>query len=171
MKFTIWPKSWGRALLNCLVIPLVLEGCYAAMPFQYTNYDLKPYYDDYMIMVKERCRSNQYFHPNKMILIIKNIKQNKDYNPNTDGRIVGECTYLPSTFFEIDVDKQTWEYLTELDRKAIMFHELRHCVFMIDNHSLDPNNYFYADLPGNLTESKLYQQVIDDINNSCGVKK
>lgn len=93
----------------------------------------------------------------------------------TSGKIVVEqtqdgteatCRY---TFgdWKIQLSPAAWDYdgvgpLNQTDyRRALVFHELTHCIFHSDKHSTDRNSYMYNSANGSLTESEIDAQVLD----------
>lgn len=90
-----------------------------------------------------------------------------------DPKTIGECYDRPPYRYIIHIDKEFYENNTPIKIKSVMFHELRHCIFGKEDkdHSKDPYNYFSAILPEYTDEQILYEQVINDIKQSCEGQK
>jgi hypothetical protein len=171
MFFTILPKDgFLKGILKGFILAIFVHtvSVSSAEALHYVNPELKPYVDDYMIMVKNNCRPDQYYYPDHTALFIEDIPQDPDYKEDSDPRIVGQCGYT-STYFHIYIDTKFFRQATIFERKAVIFHELRHCLFHLDQHNKDPNSYFNDKVP-DILEPELYSQVIDDLMKSCGGK-
>lgn len=94
---------------------------------------IKSYYDEYVQLAKIQ---NIVFLMN-VTIGVKDIKSDK---------IIGVCHYGLG-FREIDIDRKFWERAGELQREALVFHELTHCICSRHEHDYaDGKIYPEADL-------------------------
>lgn len=167
--WTIFPKDgFLKGFLKGFILATFVHmvSISNAEPLHYINPELKPYFDDYMIMVQNHCNSSQYYYPDDTGIFIEDISQAPDYKEDSDPRTIGQCGYT-NTLFHIYIDTKFFKTATVLEKKTVMFHELRHCMFHIDQHNKDPNSYFNDKVP-DILEPELYSQVVDDLIKSCG---
>lgn len=129
------------------------------VPFKETviSEEFKPYYNDFVIIVKEHCTEDQYFHPNFK------IEFQKLY-----GSFIGECLLRPDRFI-IYIDFGYWNrpsFIQEDKRYSLIVHEALHCHFN-EPHSNDPNNImYYSDAIIN-DKKTINQQLIEILKRHC----
>jgi|SRR5271165_1251728 len=144
-------------LSKILLSTLFISPAYFSSSMHYVNKKLAPYFDNYTTLVNEVCQPNQYFYPSRTMITFANL-------PET---VIGKCSYTP-TRFVVYIDRSFFKDANEEQRNQLMAHELRHCLFQV-GHSSDDNNYMAPVFP-ELTTSELYNQIYDDLYQSCGQK-
>lgn len=147
-------------LSKILLSTLFISTVYFSSSMHYVNKKLASYFDNYTALVNEVCKPTQYHYPPRTIITFA------DLDNGTNG-IIGLCSYLPNRW-TIYIDRSFFRDANEEERNQLMSHELRHCLFDV-GHSTDENNYM-APLFPHLTTSELYNQIYDDLYQSCGQK-
>jgi hypothetical protein len=71
-----------------------------------------------------------------------------------EGNVIGLCVKPALGGWTVHIKQSMWTKSSEVYRKAVLFHELTHCVLDRMEHSLDPNSYMYR-----------LQMTPDDIND------
>lgn len=59
-------------------------------------------------------------------------------DPKSDERTIGLCWWLPLGPNRVEIDKLFWEYGSSVSKKALIYHELGHCVCNRDH--VPPNS-------------------------------
>ena len=115
--------------------------------------EVKNYYNEYVSYIPHDCR-RKVFRFNKF-----NIK----FSP-LGGDFIGFCNKM---FRErkIILDTQYWKWMSEADKKQLLFHELSHCLIN-KNHVEDMTNYMYP-TAYTVPEEIFVAQVKEDIKNYC----
>lgn len=94
------------------ILPLLLVGCAGVN----VDPELKGYIDEFDREIGTNSFVNATFVP---------------YMPNkTESNLLGVCLYSGSVFAPntIQVDRGDWDFMTDTERKQLMWHELGHCV-------------------------------------------
>lgn len=168
---TVFPKSW---FLTKILLGILASACVAyAAPIKIIDKELLPYYDRYTFLLEQYCNKQQYFDPIKVILSVEDLETPEYMKKNGDIEIA-VCNYDGTKIIKIVYDKKHYNKASETERMSTLSHEFRHCFFHIDNdgHSKKPVNYFNQYDNGKAIDLfTLYQQIIDDLQESCGGKK
>lgn len=120
-------------------------------PFLYVNKDIRPSYNKFETMLHNHCDIS---NPPQFII---RFGETKD--------AVGYCTY-GRYHRVIMIDRNFWNRTDELTHDILVFHELTHCV-LDKEHSIDPNNYMYFQLPVALSRAEFYNQVNEVMDEAC----
>ena len=110
-----------KRILTYLFIFLVFYSCSMLTRHPSIEPDFKPYYDEFLLHAGvESSRIRMGF------------KRISSFIP---GRwVIGRCNYLSAN---IDIDPVFWHEATEYERKALIFHELGHCLLWRLHNDLD----------------------------------
>jgi hypothetical protein len=78
--------------------------------------------------------------------------------------IIGICwgNYYKSLVY---IDRRTWTYFNEAQRRQLLFHELTHCYLNMP-HVEDPSNYMYYEFV-DMPKEMVTEQVIFNIGKFC----
>lgn len=147
-----------RLILNILGIALIV---YLVFPYKSVSPEFKPYYNEFMGYVQNKCTEKQYNNPYKIII---------DTNSFITGDIVGVC--LRSIYsYRIYIKTDFWKTANDIAKYGVIMHELTHCVLRMD-HSEDPNNYMYPYYDVSIKSiEQVKQQLMVNINNTCNSKE
>jgi hypothetical protein len=128
------------------------------MVIPYTSIDPKllPYDQQYLAIVQQYCKPNQYLHPWQKTIRFEDIK---------DHNNIANCETNQHTTFKVTYSIYNWNQQNEDDRFSTAFHEFTHCYFGAD-HSQDPSNFMYA-YSNPLTKEVVIQQLTDYLKEKC----
>lgn len=129
------------------------------------NKEFVPYFDDYITLVNQNCKIDQYNYPNKTTIKFVDALPQQDW--------VGLCeqsvNFIPIlSYWDIKVVKSEWNKLNESDKRLLIYHELSHCM-LGKKHVEDSSNYMYYHII-DLDLKTLNDQVLEDAWNHCGAK-
>lgn len=147
-----------RRIFRCLQLVLILGffsiTVYSAFPDKTVDPGLIVYFEKAKATIDSLCTPSQYSYPPVASVRFAKLEQG----------VIGLCTqYLYK--WTIEIDPGHWDNLSELERIALLRHEMAHCM-LGKNHVKDPNNYMYEYLP-RLSEEVQLKQFIKDINDHC----
>lgn len=125
------------------------------IPLYYINKQLKPYEQEVMEIVKQYCKSNQYFRPSQRMMYFHTLKDNA----------IGMCIILPFSF-KIEIDPLFWISADSDQRTEVIYHEMAHCL-LGKEHVDNPNNYMYYSLV-DMPKEEVKKQFIKDLEKHCG---
>ena len=131
------------------------------------DYYLQDYNTEYKILLNEYCPSKKYFNPNKIQIKFTDFKDYRKVKEQRDT--VALCRRMYPVAFTIEVDKNTWEMLSEGHRRQLFFHEAAHCYLGIDHNDSIPH-YMNSYVDFKLSENVVREQVIEDIKRTCNTK-
>lgn len=119
---------------------------------------IEPYVEEFKSIGQSVCNKVDYFTPPKTIIQFKKSLLTEKEN------IIGVC-YRSNISYKIEYDEDYFYGLSPTSKKALVFHELTHCMLLID-HSEDRHNYMYENLV-ELDEKTLYNQLKDNFKKRC----
>ncbi len=111
--------------------------------------EIKPYYNEYIEIVKQYCTYEQYHRYNFKIIFDNN-------NHILNKGEIGICQPFPNAY-KISLSKKYWDNVSDLKRFSLLIHEASHCDFDVP-HFVSPTHYmYYADtyIPKELMISQL----------------
>lgn len=106
-------------MLGRLVVPLMfVTGCVST----YVDAELQPYVSSYHRWLNHHCMNI------RSTPIIR-------FSDDLAYPIIGRCLYVFGMPYSIDVKRSWWKRATEVERRALMIHELTHCALDVDHMS------------------------------------
>lgn len=145
-----------KSLLRILILFLVLSYCFKFISYKIIDSQLETYYNEFNNLIANNCNHIENLNGSKKIYIgFKDLKEDT----------AGECL-IGREAWTILIDKKVFDSFDELDKENLLYHELTHCILLLD-HTKDVNNYmnpFLINLPDKQT---LINQVIENINAAC----
>ena len=124
-------------------------------PYLKTNIDpkLEPYYNEYIGIVKQYCKDNQYNHPD-FKLVFGKMRRNE----------IGYCQISPNSF-KIIIDKKYFKEANEDHRFSTIAHEFSHCNFEIPHFNSPQHYMYYADT--NIPKAMVIYQLKEILKYKC----
>jgi hypothetical protein len=139
--------AWGLLVIYYQVIPSSVE--------RQVEKGLQIQYQQAKDIVDAFCKSSEYYLPNRYSISFGKL----------EAPVIGECS--TSRFsWKIVIDQKFWARSDDLSHKTLLYHELSHCMFR-EEHSEDPKNYMYPNLPDDLDELTLNSQFLEIIKKHC----
>lgn len=119
--------------------------------------ELKPYYTEFVHLMKEYCEDDQYFNvPHQVVF----------YNFPTPSPNIGICIDGFPNRFIVRIDKDYWARSSEEAKASLMFHELAHC-FLDAEHTKLPSDFMYPTDAVTNSKDELIRQVKAFIKKEC----
>lgn len=148
-------------LLKLVKYVLLAYLVYLIIPIKYVNDEFKPYYNNYLTIVKSYCGTEDLNLPSRMSIDYMTFVYSKD--------LLGNCARFGSVSFFIGINESSWKKLDEDAKYQVITHELTHCV-LEEMHSENPNNFMYFEL-NYLPRNIVNKQLIDIVKNKCHNKE
>lgn len=140
------------------IVMTLLAAIAMLVPIHKVDPVIEPYIEEFKSIGQSVCKEVDYFSPPKTVIgLKKGVLTDKE-------SIIGVC-YRSNISFKIEYDEDYFYGLNPTSKKALVFHELTHCMLLID-HSEDRKNYMYENLV-ELDEKTLYNQVRDNFKRRC----
>jgi hypothetical protein len=98
----------------------------------------------------EAVRMTRYIHPDGVHIPFK--VRMVDTSP-IPGEYVGACILVAGKADHVQIVRKEWQRADSIDRAYMLVHELLHCLKGLD-HSDDPNNILYWQMPSNRDKKK-----------------
>lgn len=121
-------------------------------PFTRIDNKVKPYYDEFMSIVKTECPNLE--TPKQLTITFKTLKNEE----------IGLCTFYAFRR-DVNFDPLYWATSTNAIQRQLVFHELTHCILNV-HHIEDSNNYMNSYIVY-VPENVLLQQLKDNIKTVC----
>lgn len=139
----------------CIYAMILGSLLYIIRPYSKSEIEsaVKPHYIEFMSLVTQYCKEDQYFHPH--------FKIQFRHLPNS---IIGLCSIYPRSFI-VYFDKKFWDDNEDLARFQLVAHELSHCILGLE-HVKDPYNYMAPSFI-NISKKELYNQIKEVLKRKC----
>jgi len=145
-------------ILGCLLL-VIMSSTLSFSKEVSIDPELKWYYNQFMIRLKQHCNEYQYFSPPKISIQFGERKTN-------DKREIGVCE-LGKNDFEIVINKTYWDDASPDNRYSLMMHELTHCILQIIRHSPSAYSYMAPEINENLPIKVIQKQMESIMEKVC----
>jgi hypothetical protein len=129
--------------------------------------NLVKYVNEYEDIVKPHCERSSAYKRNKNQLVRTYISDHfDDYGVNVPERAVGVCVKDERMGVRLLLVRASyWNKITEVEKRALLYHELSHCT-LDKRHIDDPANYMYP-VTREVDIVQLIIQVSNDAKEFC----
>jgi hypothetical protein len=77
-----------------------------------------------------------------------------------DKEVIGKCVYHPDKL-SVRIDRNFWVHATKVQKRALVFHELGHCLLDLSHDSRMKDGCPRSIMKGNIT---VYEDCLDGVN-------
>ena len=129
---------------------------YLFSPIKSIDPQLKPYYNEYLLLAKLYCNEKDLNIPRRISIQLSDWME--------EGTL-GFCIQYPTMSYFIRIQETYWNKANEAQRYQVIVHELSHCV-MREGHSDDPHSYMYYAI-NDLSIEETNRQLVDFLSKKC----
>lgn len=103
----------------------------------------------------------------------KNVNIVVGFGDNLKSPVIGACYYkMPPVRNRVVINRSTWDRFTHLERKALVWHELMHCVCYSNHDSSEiqfgcPASLMHPMLAPHVCIQRYKREYIEDMNRRC----